>query len=72
MYSKVFNKTGKFSSVKYAKYTYYISSVKYAISFNSKKKYGARNLEIYNFSRLNDFIDQKCLKLKLRSAFVPT
>ena len=25
-----------------------------------------------NFGRLNDFIDQKCLKLKLKSAFVPT
>ena len=27
---------------------------------------------LYNFGRLNDFIGQKCLKLKLRSAFVPT
>ena len=26
---------------------------------------------LYNLSRLNDFIGQKCLKLKLRSAFVP-
>ena len=26
---------------------------------------------LYNLGRLNDFIGQKCLKLKLRSAFVP-
>ena len=26
---------------------------------------------LYNLDRLNDFIGQKCLKLKLRSAFVP-
>ena len=38
--------------------------------------YGARNIEMsIRFSLksrpLNDFIGQKCLKLKLRSAFVP-
>ena len=27
---------------------------------------------LYNLGRLNDFIGQKCLKLKLRSTFVPT
>ena len=27
---------------------------------------------LWNLGRLNDFIGQKCLKLKLRSAFVPT
>ena len=27
---------------------------------------------LYNIGSLNDFIGQKCLKLKLRSAFVPT
>ena len=27
---------------------------------------------LWNLGHLNDFIDQKCLKLKLRSAFVPT
>ena len=48
--------------------------------FNRKKgstMYGARNFEMtnrffYKISRLNDFIGQKYLKLKLRSAFVPT
>ena len=40
--------------------------------------YSARNLEmtirffLYNLGSLNDFIGQKCLKLKLRSAFVPS
>ena len=27
---------------------------------------------LYNLGRLNDFIGQKCLNLKLRSVFVPT
>ena len=39
--------------------------------------YSARNLEMsirfsLKLGRLNNFIGQKCLKLKLRSAFVPT
>ena len=43
---------------------------------NKANRYGVRNLEMAIcfslFGRLNDFIGQKCLKLKLRSAFVPT
>ena len=37
--------------------------------------YGVRNLEMsirFSLKSLNDFLGQKCLKLKLRSAFVPT
>ena len=50
----------------------YLSRIRISKICIAPEIFKRQSVFLYNLGRLNDFVGQKCLKLKLRSAFVNT